>query len=112
MGLFNGLRATWGQFYFHAVLSRAHASQGPAAVDPKAAVAEPPRRAERALGAREIMGVDIARVRSGIATKLTPSSLFGKILSTWCPSFKNFAMTMTLASIPGSLKSSREQPTF
>ena len=47
MGLFNGLRATRGQFYFLGAPSREQASQAPAAVAPKADPDETPRRAEK-----------------------------------------------------------------
>ncbi len=65
------------------------------------------RAGRKRLGARGIMAVDIARVRSGIAIKLTPSSLFCKKLSTGRPFLQNPAMTTTLASIPGLPKASR-----
>ena len=66
-------------FYFWGALSPQQALQGPAGVDPKV---DGERLAGRKrLGAPRIMAVDIARVRSGIGIKLTPSSLFGKKLS-------------------------------
>src|SRR5208282_4385533 len=67
-------------FYFWGALSPQQALQGPAGVDLKV---DGERLAGRKrLGARRIIAVDIAMVRSGIGIKLTPSSPFGKKLST------------------------------
>ena len=53
-------------------------------LDPKVDHAETLGQAETA-GRAGIMAIDIARVGLGIGTNLTPSSLFGKKLSTQRP---------------------------
>ena len=82
MSLFNGLHATPGPFLIHAAPSPRIRSARPGRHSIRRSTALNPRVQAETAGRAGIMAIDIARVGLGIGTNLTPSSLFGKKLST------------------------------
>ena len=89
MGLFNGLRATRGQFYFHHGPFLGDASKGPAVIDPKVDRAELPRRAER-LGALMSMAVDIVKGPIGHWEQTNAVFSFWQEIVDLAPVLQNF----------------------
>ena len=65
MSLFNGLRATWGRFYFRAALPRAHASQKGRPPSIRRSAAPKHLAGQKRPGAQKIMAVDRAKGPSG-----------------------------------------------
>ncbi len=88
MSLLNGLQAIPGPFLIHAALSPQSGAQDPAVIRSKGRPRSNPAK-QKPLGAPGSWQSTSEGPDWGIGTNLTPSSLFGKKLSTGRPYVKN-----------------------